>query len=111
MEPDQNKAPAYLDLTSYVKNLMDTLGFNKAGEKEQDSMYSQLLEQASRRVLEAVINNADPESLDETLEMDGNTEKVSEFLEKWIERSPEAQLAAMDALTEFWNEMISLKTA
>ena len=111
MKPSQNQAPAILDLPSYVQNLMDALGFEKAGTKEQDAMYGELLEQASRRVLEAVISNADPESLDETMEMNGNTEKVSVFLEKWIERSPEAQLAAMDALTEFWNEMLSLKAA
>jgi len=108
MEPKNNEAPAYLDLHQYVLNLMEELGAEGMEESKKNNFYNELMGQAGRRVMEAIVNSADPESLDETLEVDGHLKDIKEFVERWVERSPEAQLAIVNALDELRIEILGL---
>jgi hypothetical protein len=108
MNPQNNQAPTTLNLSQYVLNIMEALNTEGMDEEQKDKFYNELLEQASRRVMEAIVHSADPESLDETLDLDGNLTNFKEFIERWVERSPEAQLAILNALDEMRDEILGL---
>ncbi len=108
MDTQTNKTPTSLDLRQYALGLMEELGVEGMEEGQKDRFYNELLEQAGHRVMEAIVQNADPESLDETLDVDGDQSNLKEFVEKWVERSPEAQLAILNALDEMRDEILSL---
>ena len=108
MESQKNEAPAYLDLNQYVLNLMKELDTEDMEDNQKQKFFNELLTQASHRVMEAIVQSADPESLDETLEVDGDQSNIKEFVEKWVERSPEAQLAILNALDTLRIEILGL---
>ena len=110
MDPQTNETPAYLDVNQFVLSLMEDLGTADMEEPQKSNFYNELVEQASKKIIEAVIAHADDESLDETLEIDGGTSDIGSFLEKWIERSPEAQMAILEALESFRNELMEFFT-
>jgi hypothetical protein len=106
MEPKKNQAPTILNLSQYVLNIMDELNTEGMEEGQKQKFFDELMTQASHRVMEAIIQNADPDSLDETLDLDGNQTNLNEFIERWVERSPEAQLAILNALDEMRDEIL-----
>ena len=96
----------YFEPKAYINSLMDDIGFGEATDEEREQMYKGLNEQVTHLVLNAISLYVEPEQIDEALIRNADLKDLSEFIEKLVEISPEAQFAIIEALDRFYLDTV-----
>ncbi len=96
----------YFEPDVYINDLMNDIGFADATEQEKEQMYKGLNEQVTHLVLNSISLYVEPEQIDETIVNHGDLKDLGKFIEKLVEISPEAQMAIIEALDNFYTETI-----
>lgn len=102
----QTELKTYFEPKVFVDSLMKDIGFENAGEKQQEEMRKGLNEQISHLIVNAISLYVEPEQMDEAITKHGDLEDLSKFIEKLVEISPEAQMAIVEALDNFYTETV-----
>ncbi|MCK5613651.1 hypothetical protein KAR91_67925 [Candidatus Pacearchaeota archaeon] len=96
----------YFEPTIYIDSLMEEIGFKNTKESEKEAMREGLEKQLSYLITNAISLCVEPEQMDETILNYGNLEDIGEFIENLVAISPEAQLAIMETLDNFYEETV-----
>ncbi len=102
----QTKLKTYFDPKVYIESLMKDIGFEDATEEQKKEMRKGLQEQVSHLITNAISLYAEPEQVDEAFTKYGDLEDLGKFIAKLVEISPEAQMAIVEALDNFYQETV-----
>ena len=106
MKNATNLSVNYFEPEAYINSLMDDIGFGEASDEEKEQMYKGLNEQVTHLVLNAISLYVEPEQIDEALIRNADLKDLSQFIEKLVEISPEAQFAIIEALDRFYLDTV-----
>ena len=107
-ETQENIVPI-LDLKGYILNLMEELGLEENEIDSQNKVFPELLEQAKRRILDAITQNVEDDQMEEALAHCANSNDIEELISEMVRISPGCQIAIIETLENFKKEMVSLK--
>lgn len=106
MQTTANLINVYFEPTAYINSLMEEIGFGNANENEKEAMQKGLEEQLSYLITNAISLYVEPEQMDEAILHYADLKDMGDFIEKLVEISPEAQLAIMETLDNFYEETV-----
>ena len=106
MDTTDSSTTTYFNPDVYIDTLMEDIGFKDASEEEAKQMRDGLSEQLTHLILNAISLYVEPDQIDEALVQYGDLDDLAKFIQKLVETSPEAQLAIVEALDNFYNEMV-----